>query len=175
MHIRWWKLLFLATPLLLGLSFSGATAVHAEAAATPSPEDRVQWAAALNSTGAVKAGETATVELSGTIKDGWHVYALTEPPGGPTALRVTLDDNEVALAAGTASGTPPRKRHDPSFGLETKFYTHAFTIRLPVQLKQQSTAGRQSIPVSVRFQTCSDRECQPPTTIHLLVPVDVSP
>ena len=160
---------------LVGLGCIGSSIASAEGAITQSEDGRVQWAATLGSSGAIKGGGATTVELSGTIKDGWHVYALSEPPGGPTALRVTVDDNQVALAAGVPSGTRPQKRHDPSFGLETKFYTHAFTIRVPVQLKQQSTAGRQDIPVSVRFQTCSDRECQPPTTIHLLVPVDVLP
>jgi hypothetical protein len=161
MSSRSWGLLFL---------FSLSCAAHAQ-----SEDDRVQWAAALNSPAALKGGDATTLELSGTIKDGWHVYALTEPPGGPTALRVTVVDNQVALVAGIPSGTSPHKRHDPSFNLETKFYTHAFTIHVPVRLKQQSATGRQDIPVSVRFQTCSDRECQPPTTIHLLVPVDVVP
>ena len=168
---RWsWRLLFLA-----GLGLAGASAVQAEGEATLSEDGRVQWAAALTSPGAIKGGDATTLDLSGTIRDGWHVYALTQSAGGPTALRVTVDDNEVALAAGVPSGTPPQKRHDPSFGIETRFYTHAFTIHVPVQLKQQSTTGRQDIPISVRFQTCSDRECQPPTTIHLLVPVDVLP
>ena len=160
---------------LMGLELAGAAAVQAGEEATLSEDGRVQWAAALSSPGAIKGGDAATVELSGTIREGWHVYALTQPAGGPTALRVTVDDNEIALATGAPSGTPPQKRHDPSFGIETRFYTHAFTIHLPVQVKQQPTAGQQGIPVSVRFQTCSDRECQPPTTTHLLVPVDVSP
>jgi hypothetical protein len=159
---------------LVSLGFTGSIpGVQAGTEDTQSPDSRVQWAAMLSSAGSVKEGDPATVELSGSIKDGWHVYALTQPPGGPTALRVTVDDNQIALATGTPSGTAPKKRHDPSFGLETKFYTHAFTIRLPVQLKQQPATGRQSIPISVRFQTCSDRECQPPTTVHLAVPVEV--
>ena len=142
---------------------------------TPSPGQTVHWSAALTTAGGVKHGGEATLELSGEIEDGWHVYALTQPAGGPTALRVTLDDNEVAQAAGTPSGTAPKKRHDPSFGLETRFYTRSFSVRLPVQVKQQPAPGRQLIPVSVRFQTCSARECQPPTTIHLTVPIEVLP
>ena len=140
-----------------------------------SPDQTVRWAATLAAAGGVKQGGETTLELSGAIEDGWHVYALTELAGGPTALRVTLDENEVAEVAGAASGTAPSKRHDRSFGLVTQFYTHSFTVRVPVQVKQQLAAGRQSIPVSVRFQTCSDRECQPPTTIHLVVPVEVLP
>lgn len=161
--------------LLIALGCAASSVAPAEVDVTQSDDSRVQWAAALSSPGALKEDDAVTLELSGTIKEGWHVYALTQVAGGPTALRVTVDDNQVALATGLPSGSPPQKRHDPSFGIETRFYTHTFTIRLPVQLKQQSTAGRQDIPVSVRFQTCSDRECQPPTTIHLLVPVDVLP
>lgn len=131
------------------------------------PNGTVQWTATLGATN----GSEATLQVSGAIEDGWHVYALTQPPGGPTALRVTVDDNELAQAAGTPSGTSSQKRRDPSFGLETRFYTHSFTIRLPLQLKQPAATGKQLIPVSVRFQTCSDRECQPPTTVHLSVPL----
>jgi Disulphide bond corrector protein DsbC len=140
----------------------------------PTAIQTVHWAAALTAADGLKPGSETTLELSGAIEDGWHVYALTEPAGGPTALRVTLDENEVAQVTGTPSGTAPRKRHDPSFGLETQFYTHTFTVRVPVRVKQHPD-GRQTLPVSVRFQTCSDRECQPPTTVHLVVPVEVTP
>jgi hypothetical protein len=160
--------------LLLGACICG-TGLAQSPGTNPTPDQTVQWAATLTAASGVKQGSATTLELSGEILDGWHVYALTEPPGGPTALRVTLDENEVAQIAGVPSGTAPRKRHDPSFGLQTQFYTHSFTVRVPVQVKQQLAAGHQVLPVSVRFQTCSDRECQPPTTIHLVVPVEVLP
>ena len=152
---------------LLALLWAGATGT---ALAQVPANDTVRWTATLGATN----GSEATLQVSGAIEDGWHVYALTQPPGGPTALRVTVDDNELAQAAGTPSGTSSQKRRDPSFGLETRFYTHSFTIRLPLQLKQPAAAGKQLIPVSVRFQTCSDRECQPPTTVHLSVPLSQS-
>jgi hypothetical protein len=144
------------------------------AGAEQSPNSTVQWAAFVISTAAVTHGRTATVELSADVQEGWHVYALTQPPGGPTALHVTLDDNDVAQLVGVPSATIPEKRHDASFDLETQFYSHSFALRLPVRLMQPA-AGRQLIPVSVRFQTCSDRECQPPRTVHLAVPIDVRP
>lgn len=138
------------------------------------PEQTVQWAASPAKSG-VKQGSTATLELSADVREGWHVYALAQPAGGPTALRVTLDDNPVARLAGAPSGTPPEQRHDPSFDLDTRFYTQSFAVHVPVYVKRQATAGRQLIPLSVRFQTCSDRECQPPRTAHISVPVDVLP
>ncbi len=134
--------------------------------------ETVQWIASVVPAGPVKYGGTATLELSAEVQKGWHVYALTQPEGGPTALRISLDENDVAQIAGTPLGTVPERKHDPSFDLETLFYTHAFALRVPVQLKQPA-AGRQLIPLSVRFQACSDRECLPPRTVRLSVPIDV--
>ena len=161
--IRAIRAALLLTPYLCGL---GSAQV---------PNQSVQWAASVIVGNAVKDGSNATLEVSAHVQAGWHVYALTQPPGGPTALRVTIDENDVARIAGVPSGTAPEKKHDPSFDLETQFYTHAFALHLPLHLASQATAGRQAIPVSVRFQTCSDRECQPPTTVHLSVPLNERP
>jgi hypothetical protein len=117
----------------------------------------------------------ATLELAAQVQSGWHVYGLSQPPGGPIPLRVTLDDDRLGRLADAPSGTAPEQTHDPRFNLDTQFYTHAFTVHVPVQVSQQAAAGRQLIPVSIRFQTCSDRECQPPKTIHLSVPIEVLP
>jgi hypothetical protein len=134
----------------------------------------VEWVASWAENGAIAHGSVATLELSAEVQQGWHVYALSQPPGGPIALRVTVDDNGVARLAGTPSGTAPEETHDPRFNLDTRFYTRSFIVRVPVYVNQHAAAGRQLIPVSVRFQTCSERECQPPKTIHLSVPLEVS-
>ncbi len=138
------------------------------------PYQTVQWSASVTSKTAVRHGTEATLVLSAEVLDGWHVYALTQPPGGPTALRVALDENAIARAAGRPSGSTPEKKYDPSFDLETQFYAGSFTLYLPVRLKEHAAAGWQSIPVSVRFQTCNGRECQPPRTVHLSASVEVA-
>ncbi len=139
------------------------------------PIQPVQWSSAAFPKSPVTPGNKIAIELSAEIQDGWHVYGLTQVSGGPTPLRISLDENGTAQAAGPASGTPPVKKHDPSFDLDTEVYSHLFSIRLPVQVNQHAAAGDQSVPVSVRFQTCSDRTCLPPTTVHLTVPVEVAP
>jgi hypothetical protein len=133
--------------------------------------DTVQWAARVTlPPGSATAGD-ATLELSGAVKDGWHVYAFTQLPGGPTALRVTVDDDKLARLAGAPAGTAPEKIRDRSFGLETQFYTHAFLVELPLRLGAHA-ANEKEVPISVRFQTCNDRECQPPRTVHVVAPID---
>jgi hypothetical protein len=144
-------------------------------ACAQAPPDNVHWSASLASgSSPVKADSDATVEVQGSIDDGWHVYGLQQLPGGPIPLRLTLDANDTATAAGTASESVPQKIHDPRFGLDTQFHTHTLTLRLPVHLNQ-AAAGSRTIPVSVRFQLCSEGECKPPRTVHLTAPVEVTP
>jgi hypothetical protein len=156
------------TTLLLGpwiFSLAGAD----------NPDEVVRWTASVTSSAAITRGSAATLDLSGAIEDGWHVYALEQHAGGPTPLRITLDANSVISVAGPTSGTVPETVHDSHFGFETHLYTHPFVVHLPLRVGGELAAGRQLIPVSVRFQACSERECLLPRTVHLSVPVDVGP
>jgi hypothetical protein len=137
----------------------------ATAANAQTPDPKVDWVASWTT--------PTTLELSGHVEEGWHVYALSQKPGGPIPLRVSIDDNPVASLAGPPSGSTPETRLDPSFNLQTEFYTSSFAVQVPVTLKPDTAAGNQQIPLSIRFQTCSARECKPPKTIHLAVPVEV--
>src|ERR1700722_6776205 len=116
-----------ATAVLLGTCICGF-------ARADDPDEVVRWTARVSSVAAVKRGNTATLDLSGAIQEGWHVYGLEQHPGGPTPLRITLDANDFATAAGPASGTAPERVHDPHFGFETQLYTHPFIVHLPVHV-----------------------------------------
>ncbi|HTB67290.1 MAG TPA: protein-disulfide reductase DsbD domain-containing protein [Steroidobacteraceae bacterium] len=141
---------------------------------TPDIPDAVHWSAAVKSAVAITRGSTATIDLSGEVQEGWHVYALEQHSGGPTPLRITLDANTIVTAAGPTSGTAAEKVQDTHFGFETQLYTHRFIVHLPVRVDRDLAAGKQLIPVSVRFQACSDRECLLPRTVHLSIPIDVT-
>jgi hypothetical protein len=142
---------------------------------SPDIPDAVHWSASVKSATTITRGSTAMLDLSGDVQDGWHVYALEQHSGGPTPLRITLDANTIVAAAGPPSATAAEKVQDTHFGFETQLYTHPFVVHLPVRVGRELAAGRRLIPVSVRFQACSDRECLLPRTVHLSVPIDLSP
>jgi hypothetical protein len=131
--------------------------------------ETVSWTASVGPDGKVKQGAHLTLTLHGKILEGWHVYALQQLPEGPTPLRVTVDANDVATADGAPAGSPATTVHDPAFNLDTQFYAKDFTVTVPVRLGSHPVTGR--IPVSVRFQTCNGRVCQPPKAVHLSAPV----
>jgi Disulphide bond corrector protein DsbC len=152
--------------LLLGLSLCSGGFAQV-------PMQPVQWAGSAIPKMPAGQGSTIEIELSAEVQEGWHVYGLTQASGGPSPLRVTLDENGVVQRLSVKPGTAPIKKHDPSFDLETEFYPGSFSLDLQTQVKQQAAEGNQSIPVSIRFQACNDRTCLPPKTVHLSVPIEI--
>jgi hypothetical protein len=155
----------IASSILLGLSLQTALAQPSAAQG-----DTVTWT--VQSSDVAKNGKV-TLTLNGAVRDGWHVYSLKQLPEGPTPLLVTLDANDIAKAGGAVAGSAPTKIHDPAFGLDTQFYESAFTVTVPVRLGSRLAGGPQSIPLSVRFQTCNGRVCQPPKTVHLSASINL--
>src|SRR5471032_956690 len=149
------------TSTLAGIALLGLAAPVLAQTADPAAAQTVNWTVTAHPADAVEQGGRVTLTLHGEVADGWHVYALKQLPNGPTPLRVMLDQNAVAAASGAPVGSPATKIHDQGFNLDTQFYSHAFTVALPLLVATHSASGPQQIPVSVRFQTCNDRVCQP--------------
>lgn len=135
----------------------------------PAPQP-VQWTITPAKADPAKVRDAVSVEVSGTLSAGWHVYALHEPEGGPTPLRVTLDDAGRAEISGKIGGTAPTRRNDTSFQMETELYLGDFTLLVPVRLKPGHSAAS-PITIAVRYQACNDRICLPPRTVHLSTPI----
>lgn len=126
----------------------------------------VQWKVSSVKADTAKGHDAFVVEVNGTLSAGWHVYAQHEPEGGPTPLRVTLDDATLAEITGKVGGTASTVRRDKSFQLDTEVYLGDFTLTVPVQRKNNhGSAGLVSI--AVRYQACNDSICLPPRTVHL--------
>lgn len=152
-----------------------AAAMHGAASAqVPGPiGDTVAWTLSAPAAAAVKPGARVSLSLQGKVRDTWHVYGLKQLPTGPTPLRVAVEEGGPATAAGAATASPPTKVHDPSFGLETQYYEHAVTVAVPVRIGAKAAPGPLPIPVSVRYQTCDGKICQPPKTVRLTATVNV--
>jgi len=126
------------------------------------PADVVKWTAHLTQQNAT----VATVDLSADIQSGWHIYALSEPAGGPTPLTVSTPEGEAFALNGPVHESAPTHRFDPSFKMETAFYQNR--VQLVASIKKGKAETAASIPINVRFQACNDNICMPPYTAHLV-------
>ena len=133
----------------------------------------VNWTAESPTVQKAKRGGRVSLVLRGTPVNGWHIYGFNQHANGPIPLRAALDPTDLASVGGQVAASAPIKKFEPAFGVETPYYQRDFTVTIPVQLKANAPVGRQLIPVSVRFQACSNGTCEPPKTIHLSAPVQI--
>ncbi len=133
----------------------------------------VQWSVSFPEHKQLNPGAKTTAVVEAAIENGWHVYALSQVPGGPTPLTVKVPDNSVLNAAGLPTESKPESIFDKSFDMETQFYKHSFEIKVPLAVKATALLGDQSADIDVRFQTCNDNTCLPPTVIHLALQVTI--
>jgi hypothetical protein len=163
---------FLANPIKTVLL---ATMVYVSLPGAVQAQDSTRAETVSWSVSAPQVLKTRRVALTirGAVREGWHVYSLKQVDDGPTPLLVSVERNNVAQAAGAVTGSTPVKQRDAAFGFDTQFYAKPFTLTVPVRLKAGTKPGPQTIPLSVRFQTCNGAVCQPPKTVHLTATVDL--
>src|ERR1044071_6064536 len=87
------------------------------------------------SSGAVKNGSHVAAELKAEIEDGWHLYALDQPKGGPIPTTIKIFEGSPFTIVGDISAPVPTKKSDANFvvdgkPLETKFYEHEVFLSL---------------------------------------------
>lgn len=143
--------------------------VRATGAQTPPP---VRWSVRGPAAG-IRAGGHGDVTVVAEIPAGWHVYSLTQPEGGPSALTIRLADDQRATIAGAPRGPKPRVDKQSAFDVPVELYDSGraeFTV--PIRLTAAASGHIQTLRLQVTWQSCSDSICLPPRSVEL--PVDVT-
>jgi len=113
----------------------------------------------------LKQGEDFKVKLKAEIEDGWHLYALEQPAGGPIATTIKLEEEKSFRLNGNVESPTPITKFDPNFNIDTKFYEKQAEFILPVT--KIAEANAEDLAVNVRFQLCNDTFCLPPKTVKV--------
>ena len=131
----------------------------------------VHWTA--SSAGTVAQNATVAAHISAAIDAGWHMYALTQGPGGPIATRITVASGQPFTLQGEPTGPAPRREFDPNFGITVEEYEERAAFAVPVAVGA-APVGQDSIVVRARYQVCNASLCLPPRTENVAVPVTVA-
>jgi thiol:disulfide interchange protein len=122
--------------------------------------------------GSLQQGKSFRVTLQAQIPFGWHVYSTTQPPGGPIATVITTQGSEFVFA-GTPRAREPDVAPDNNFeDVVTETYSDSVSYTIPVVAR---IAGAATLRITVRYETCTNRVCMPPTDDLLELPVQLTP
>jgi thiol:disulfide interchange protein len=112
-------------------------------------------------------GKPDVLAVTAALADGWHLYSITQKPGGPLGTRITIADDSPRTVTGpfVADPLPHVRQVDdiPAWkGLDIEEHGGTVTWRAPL------AAGMGEVRGSIRFQLCQDTSCLPPRTVSFI-------
>lgn len=111
----------------------------------------------------------ATVKFSAAIENGWHLYSLNLPDGGPNSTSITFDLPDGVVTEGELTPSRPTiEKFDPIFNLKLSWWDSSvnFTQQLSI------TDGKaHEINGTIFFQACNDQTCISPQKVPFTVTV----
>jgi len=158
--------MWLGTGLPMALAAAGETRQSGETLASflnapPAARDpKLEVSGHFTLTGDGKAGR---LYVTATLPEGWYIYSMTQPAGGPIPTRIRLDPSDAFELAGewTPDVPPHRKKSEAFNGLLVETHEGRVTWSVPIQLRT-SDPTKARIAGSVFAQRCNADTCLPP-------------
>lgn len=129
-------------------------------------QNPTKWSLESDANGkTLKANENFSAKLKAEVEEGWHLYALEQPAGGPIATTIKIPEDKPFKLSGQITSEQPITQFDPNFQIDTKFYKDQAEFNLPIQVTNDASGD--DLAVNVRFQLCNDTLCLPPKTVKV--------
>jgi thiol:disulfide interchange protein DsbD len=122
--------------------------------------DPVQWTL-TSEVSKAPPGSTVPLKLTAKLQEGWHVYSLTTPEGGPIPSTAAIAEN-AAIEKTVLYQPKPERKLDPNFGIDTETFGEQAVFLVTAQVKKDAAKGDTVLEAQVRYQSCNDRQCLPP-------------
>ena len=129
------------------------------------PEEAlVSVTAEFTASTARRAGQ---LSITARIKPRWHIYSITQPPGGPLPTEIKLRRSEAFRLLGNFHPSPPPERKsEPAFdNLLVETHHDRVTWRAPIEIGSRVDPATLKIEGVIRIQPCRPNQCLPPQDV----------
>lgn len=105
--------------------------------------------------------------ITAEIGDGWHIYSITQKPGGPVPTKVKLDASKDFKLTGDFKPFPNFEKHvEPAFNnLVVETHEGKVVWYAPVEFAPGVDPKKLKIAGKLSFMACNDSSCLPPDAI----------
>jgi thiol:disulfide interchange protein len=106
----------------------------------------------------------AELFVTAKIAAGWHIYSITQAPGGPVRTKLTLEDDPAYKLAGDFQSNPaPEKHHESAFNnLLVETHEGKVTWHAPLAITAGTDLTQLKIVGKAQVQACTENNCLPP-------------
>ena len=114
----------------------------------------VKWSTAVKKTGA----NEAIVFIKATIDQGWHIYGLNVPDGGPISTSFTINPTKEFTLNGKVAAPAPKSKYEKDFKMNVPYYQKEVVFQQKVKLTGKTAV----VKGTVEFMVCDSERCLPP-------------
>ena len=110
------------------------------------------------------AGRNARLQVTADIAPGYHIYSLTQPPGGPEKTTIVLEASDDYRQTGPFEPDRPAQTHVDNevwVGVEIQQYEDRVVWTAPLELAAGVDLQRLTIAGSVEALACDATRCVP--------------
>jgi thiol:disulfide interchange protein len=109
-------------------------------------------------------GQPSLLFIEAAISGDWHIYSLTQPPGGPVATQIRLAPDEAyrPLAPFRALTEPKKHFDNVVFKLDVEEHHGKAVFYAPLEWSPDAELQQHTIRGAVRAQACREGTCLPP-------------
>lgn len=108
-----------------------------------------------------------TLVIKATVTEGWHLYGLDMPEGGPSATSFSFEGSTDAVIGECAATPQPETVNDEAFGMPVSSWSSDVEFKFPVRLHGDSPVIR----IAIKYMCCNGTTCRPPATQTIVMPV----
>ncbi len=139
--------------------------IGAAAVCAASPETTpVRWRTIVKTTGP----DTGTVTFKALVAQGWHLYGLEVPEGGPKPTSFNLSGSQdITFTGEPVPSREPLKVNDPLFGMTLTWWDANVEFTVPFKV----TGPAPRIECKINYMSCDGNTCMPPKTESIATPV----
>lgn len=104
---------------------------------------------------------TAELQFTATIDEGWHLYSQHLPEGGPMPTEFAYEKKDGIELVGKTIEPKGHEEFDNMFQMKVKFFAKTATFVQKVKLTSDKPV---TVSGMVNFQSCNDETCVPGET-----------
>ncbi len=103
-----------------------------------------------------KASGKGSVYVTAEINPGWHIYSLTQPPGGGQPSKLAVKENKQFKVGSFAPDVQPAVHFDDVFKANVEEHTGTVVWTAPLELAAGVKADEVAIEIRYTGQVCDD-------------------
>lgn len=125
---------------------------------------------------AAQGDQPAILVVKAIVKNGYKIYSITQPPGGPVQTKIKLDASDQFTIGEFQAIEKPKIHPEPIFrNLLVEEHTGSVSWYAPLSLEPRVVSDSLEIKGSVFAQACNKTGCLPPKNHPFVARLGTSP